>query len=420
MTGTDLALAVAIAVLIAGAGFFAVTETSLTRMTPTRAAALVSEGRRGAPSLRNLVAHPGRFLNTVLLLALACQLVAATLVGVLANRHFAASGVAIVTTAEVVVVFVLAEAAPKSWAVLHGDRAALLTAPLAGLLARATPLRVLSTGLVNVANAILPGRQHSRGPLVLEAELLATADAAAADKTIETEERELIHSVIAFGDTIAREVMVPRTDMVTVDASSSIPEALEVVASSTLSRLPAIERDTDHIVGLVYAKDLLVAVSADEDEGPVRRLLRPAPVVPETKPVAELLREMQAGRYHMVILTDEYGGTAGLVTIEDLIEELVGEIEDEFDTSQRRVQPLPGGGAQLSGRLPVAELARLFDIQPPEGAWVTVGGMVTGLLGRIPAEGESVEIDGYTLGVQRMERHRVRRVVVTPTSTSDA
>ena len=227
MSGTDAALGVAIAILVLGAASFAVAETSLTRMTPTRAAALVAEGRHGARSLQKLVAHPDRFLNTVLLLALSCQLVAATLVGVLADRHLSASGVAAATTVEVLVTFVLAEAAPKSWAVVHGDRAALLAAPLATLLARAAPLRALSSGLMRLANTLLPGRGNPRGPLVSEAELLATTDAAAAGKAIEAEERELIHSVIAFGDTTARDVMVPRGSMVTVDADGKVPDALE-------------------------------------------------------------------------------------------------------------------------------------------------------------------------------------------------
>ncbi len=415
MDGTDLALGIAIAVLIGGAGFFAVAETSLTRMTPTRAAALVASGRRGARSLQELVSHPDRFLNTVLLLALGCQLVAATLVGVLAGRHFGASGVAVITTVEIIVVFVLAEAAPKSWAVLHADRAALLAAPIAALLAGTGPLRALSSGLVRLANALLPGRGAPGSPLVSEAELLATADAAAAERVIETAERELIHSVIAFGDTVARDVMVPRTDMVTVDGGATIPEALEIVAPSARSRLPVIDGDTDHIVGLLYAKDLLAALASGGADGPLGPLLRHAPVVPATKPVPDLLREMQEGRFHMAVVTDEYGGTAGLVTMEDLVEELVGEIDDEYDSEVPSVEPLPGGGARVSGRLPVARLGEVLGVRVPEGSWVTVGGLVAGLLGRIPAEGDRTELEGHTLLVERVERHRVRSVVVAPT-----
>ncbi len=338
MNVVDAALVVAIVALLGGAGFFAVAETSLTRMTPTRAAALVAEGRRGARGLREVVAHPDRFLNSVLLLALTCQLVAATLFGVLAARHLGAGGVAIATAIEVVVVFVLVEAAPKSWAVVNSDRAALLVAPIALVLARTAPLRALSSGLVRFANALLPGRAHLRGPLVSEAELLATADAAAAGKVIETEERELIRSVIAFGDTTARDVMVPRAEMVTVDADATISQALDVVTDSALSRLPAIERDLDDIAGLLYAKDLLAAVTSADPDDPIRPLLRPAPSVPGTRPVADLLRAMRAGRSHMVVLTDADGTTAGLVTIEDLLEELVGEIEDEHDLPRPAVE----------------------------------------------------------------------------------
>ncbi len=418
MGDTDMALALAIALLVGAAGFLAIAETSLIRMTPTRAAALVAGGRPGARSLQDLVAHPDRFLNTVLLLALGCQLVAATLVGLLADRHLGAGGIAAATTVEVVAVFVLAEAAPKSWAVVHRDRAALLAAPVATLLAHAAPLRGLSSGLLRIANALLPGPGHPHGPLISEAELLATADAAAAERVIEIEEREFIHSVISFGDAVARDVMVARTDMVMVDAQATIPEALELVTASALSRLPAIDGDADHIAGLLYAKDLLAALAAGNHRGSIRPLLRPAPAVPATMPTADLLREMQAGRYHMVVLTDQDGGTAGLVTIEDLLEELVGEIEDEHDTAEPAVQLFPGGGARVSGRLLVSELAELMGMRVPEGNWVTVAGLVAGLLGHIPTEGESVHVDGYSLVVELIERNRIRQVAVTPTGAS--
>lgn len=336
MNGTDTVLASVIVCLIFGAGFFALAETSLTRMNLTRAAALVTEGVRGARSLQKVVVHPDRFLNTVLLLALGCQLVAGTLVGVLAGRHFDGGGVAIITAVEVVAVFVFAEAAPKSWAVMNGDRAALLAAPVAALLARSRPLRALSSGLVRLANAMLPGPGHSSGPLVSEAELLATADAAAEGRAIESDERELIHSVIAFGDTVARDVMVPHAEMVTVDADAGIADALGVVTASARSRLPAIDAGTGKVAGLLYAKDLLAAIALGAGPGPIRPLLRPARTVPDATPVADLLQQMRAGRYHMVVLSDQHGGLAGLVTIEDLLGKLVGDIEDEHDNIDPR------------------------------------------------------------------------------------
>lgn len=351
LAAADVALAVAIAVLIGGAGFFAVAETSLIRMTPAQAAALVAAGRRGARSLRDLVVHPDRYLNTLLLLALGCQLVAATLVGVLAGRHLGTTGVAVATTVEVVAVFVLAEAAPKSWAVTNVERAALLAAPIARALTRIEPLRALSSGLVRLAGVLLPGSGGPPRPLVTEDELLATADVAAEGEVIEPEERTLIHAVIAFGDKRADQIMVPTTEMVTVDAGARFAEALEVVTGSALSRVPVVDGDPDHVVGLLYAKDVLAALATGDAEPGLEELVRPAPAVAPTERLADLLQQMRDGRYHMVIVSGAGGRTVGLVTIEDLIEELVGEIEDEHDLvtgrpGEPRRGPWPLGGGR--------------------------------------------------------------------------
>jgi CBS domain containing-hemolysin-like protein len=374
--------------------------------------ALVDDGRRGAGSLLRLVQDPEGFLNPVLLLVLISQLVTATLVGILAERWFGAVGVLAATVFEVIVIFVLAEALPKNWAVQNPERSALLLAPIVSAVVRFPPIRLVSRGLIGLANMLLGPRGRRVG--VSESELLAMADVAHEEDVIEGHERELIHSIIEFGDTVVREVMVPRPDMRTLDGELSVSDALGVAIDAGLSRLPVHAGNVDDIVGVAHAKDLIRAEREGHGDGPVRDFARPAHFVPETKRVARLMREMQELKYHLAVVVDEYGGTAGLVTLEDLIEELVGEIVDEYDVEEPPVEPLDNGEFSVSARLAVDELSDLVDAHLPTGEWDTVGGLLFNVLGRVPVEGESVEVDGLTLVAERVEGNRVGRIRIVP------
>jgi len=411
VNGTDVAYVVAIVVLIAVSGFLAMSETALTRTNKVRAIALEEEGDKRAASLARLVEHPERFLNPVLLVLLACQMVVATLVGLLGDR-FGTWGVVTGIAFEVIVIFVFAEAAPKTWAVQHPDQAALLAARPIAALVRFAPLRAISRGLIGLSNVIIPGKGLKQGPFVSEEELLAMADVAVEEDVIEREERALIHSIIEFGDTVVREVMVPRPDMVTVAAGTSARDVMEIAISAGYSRIPAYEQGIDDIVGIVYVKDLIRAQREAADR-PVRELLRPAKFVPETKHVSELMREMQADKFHMAIVVDEYGGTAGLVTLEDLIEELVGEIVDEYDVEEPSIEPLPDGDVRVNGRMPIDEVNELTHAHLPEGDWDTVAGLVFNLLGHVPTEGEAVEHNGHRLRAEKVQGRRIGRVRIT-------
>jgi len=410
LRGTDGAIIAVIVVLIAVSSVLALSETSLTRMSRVKALPLVEERRRGAKVLLRLLDHPERFLNPVLLLTLLCQLVAATLVGIVADHLFGALGVAIATAFEVVIVFVLGEAAPKTWAVQHPDRAALFAAPLVAGVLRFPPIRWLSSGLIWLSNVLLPGAGLKRGPFVSEQELLAMADVAAEEEVIEREEQALIRSIINFGDTVVREVMVPRPDMVAAAATQRVGEVIELAIAAGYSRIPVFGETIDDILGVVYTKDLMRAARDSRADSPVRVLAREAHFVPETKRVAELMREMQGEKYHIAIAVDEYGGTAGLVTLEDLIEELVGEIVDEFDVEEPLIEPLPDGEFRVNARMPVDELNELLHAELPAGDWDTVGGLVFNLLGHVPVEGESVVADGHRLVAERVQGRRIGRV----------
>ena len=410
-TGADGALLATVFILIAGSAVLSLAETGLTRTSRARAKSLEDASQRGARSLRRLVEEPEAFLAPILLLVLLCQLVAATLVGVIAAQVFGPIGVAVATAFEVVVIFVFSEAVPKQWAVRHSDRAALLAAPLVTTLVRFPPTRVMSGALIGFARLITPGGRDARtAPDVTESELLAFADVAALDEAIESDERILIHSIIEFGDTIVREVMVPRPDVVAVEDSVEAGAALERAIEAGYSRIPVFNQSLDDVVGIAFTKDLIRAARSGKEHCPVSQVCRPANYVPETKRVAPLLREMQAGQFHLAIVIDEYGGTAGVVTLEDLIEELVGEILDEFDVDEPLIVPLGDGQFRVSSKMAVDEVNEFLGAELPAGDWDTIGGLVLAVSGHVPSEGETIEVDGHLLVAEKLQGRRIGSV----------
>ncbi len=248
------------------------------------------------------------------------------------------------------------------------------------------------------------------GRFVSEEELLALVEAAVEDKVLDQGEGRLIGQIIEFGDTVVREVMVPRPDMVAVPAELRVEDVMEVVLLNGYSRLPVYRDGMDDVAGLVYAKDLMRAERDGQADRTVGSLVRAAHFVPENKRIPELLAEMQSEQYHMALVVDEYGGTAGLVTLEDLIEELVGEIVDEFDSEEPMIEPLAGGAVRVNARMSVDEVNDLAHVKLPEGDWDTIGGLVFHLLGRIPTEGETATVDGHRLRAERVQGRRIGRV----------
>ncbi len=413
-SGTDAALLGAVLVLIVFSALFALSETAITRTSRVKAMSLVEEQRRGAAALYKLVEHPERNLPVILFALQMCTLVAATMVGVVADQAFGPWGVVIATLFEVVFIFVFAELAPKIWAVQHAERAALGMAPFLVAVAGFPPLRWATLALIRLSNLVLPGQGLKEGPYVTEEELLAMADTAADEAVIEREERKLIHSIIDFGDTVAREVMVPRPDMVTVPAASSLRDAADIAATAGFSRIPVYGQGIDDIVGVVYVKDMMRAEREGKADEAVTLFMRQAQFVPESKRVAEVMREMQAGKQHMAIVVDEYGGTAGLITLEDVLEELVGEISDEFDVDRPRLELLDDGSLQVDGRLSIDEINEVAGFELPEGDWDTVGGLLYHLLGHVPVEGEGAEFNGHRLIAQKVDGRRIAQVLIVP------
>ena len=415
MNGHTAALAV-IVLLFAFSGVLALSETAFVRVSRIRMMNLAEEGDKRAERVLRLLDHPEQTLNSVLLVLLACQMISATLLGTVLEPAFGTAGVVLGMVIEITVVFTFAEVAPKTFAIQHADRAVMSVSGLLVFLTKFRPLRVLTRGFIGLANIVLPGKGLRGGPFVTEDDLLTMADVAAQEASIETEERELIHSIFEFGDTVVREVMVPRPDMVAVDADATVDEAIRIAIAAGKSRLPAYNETTDDIVGLVFLKDLVTRSGSGEGNEPVRQMLRHSHFVPESKRVAELLRQMQTEKFHMAIVIDEHGGTAGVVTMEDLLEEIVGEITDEYDVDEPQVERLAGGALRVPGRTPIDELKELLGEELPSGEWDTVGGLVFDALGHVPIEGECARVNGFEFCAERVQGRRIVSVRIAPSA----
>ncbi|MDQ1424957.1 MAG: magnesium and cobalt exporter, family [Acidimicrobiaceae bacterium] len=412
--GADALLLAIILLLLFVLFFLDLAEMGLSRTTRPKAASLVEEGRPGARALLRLVHNPERWVNPVLLSIAICQTAQVTLTTILTDRLFGVLGVVIGNALNIVVFFVLVEALPKTWALLHSERAALVSARPVSLLVRFPPLSILSRLLIFLTNVVLPGKGLKKGPFVSESELLGIVGAAADEDVIEHEERQLIESIIEFGDTVAREIMVPRPDMFTVPAVCTITDALDKTIAHGYSRVPVVGENMDDVVGIVYTKDLMRVEREGGGFQPVSGVMREARFVPETKPVARLMREMQAEKIHMAILVDEYGGIAGLVTLEDCIEELIGDIVDEYDVEAADVQELGDGELLIDGGFDIDEVNELLGVNVPTEDFDTIGGFVFGRLGHVATEGESIEFEGHTFTAEKVDGRRISLVRVTP------
>ena len=411
LTTTDLWTLLAVLALTAIAAFLAAAETSLTRMSRARAMHLHEEQRRGAGQLLSLVEQPARFLNLVLLMLLVVQFTATALFTSVMDRIVGGGlGVAIAALVMTLITFIGAEVAPKTYAVQHTDRAALLVAPFVYVLVRLPVLGPLTRLLIGIGNVVTPGKGLKSGPFISEDEIKAMVDEAERDEVIEEEEREMIHSVFEFGDTILREVMVPRPDMVAVPRETSLQEVLELILRTGYSRIPVYDGTIDEVGGLAYAKDVLRRLHDGQADKPLADILRPAQFMPESMRAAEGLREMRKRKSHMVIVIDEYGGTSGLVTLEDLLEEIVGEIADEYDREEPNVEPLPDGDYRVNARLDVDEVNELLDVELPSTEWDSIGGLLFNLVGGVPREGQEVEFQGLRLRAERVQGRRIGRV----------
>jgi len=421
-TTADVWMLVAIGVLLLVLVFLSIAEMGLSRMSKPKAQALADTGARGGTALLSLVSHPERWVNPLLLAVNVSQTIQATLTGVVSGRLFGPTGVAVGVVLNVIVFFVLAEAVPKTYAVQQPDRAALSTSRITAVLVGFWPLRMISRGLIGLTNIIVKGKGLEQGPFVGEQEFLGIVEAAAEEEIIEHEERELIESIIEFGDTVVREIMIPRPDIIAVESDVSIDAALDLAFEHGVSRLPVLQADDDHeeVLGIAYAKDLMKAVRSGRGSAPLGSLVRTVSVVPENKPVAKLMRDMQRDHFHMAIVADEYGSIAGLVTLEDCLEELVGEIVDEHDAEDPDITHLDNGDSLVDAGMSISDFNDHFDLRLPDEDWDTVGGFVFGTLEHVPVVGEFIDRDGWKFTVEEIDGRRIRSLRLSPVIDADA
>lgn len=421
-TSADWWMLVGIFILLLCLIVLSIAEMGLSRVSKPKAQALADSGARGGSALLGLVTHPERWVNPLLLSVNVCQTVQATLTGVVAGRLFGPAGVAIGVALNVIVFFVFAEAVPKTYAILHSDRAALSTSRFISLLAGFYPLTKISQGLIGLTNIVVKGKGLEQGPFIGEQEFLGMVEAAVEDEVIEHEERALIESIIEFGDTVVREIMRPRPDIVSVDSGETLDMALDEAFEHGVSRLPVMrndEEDNEDVLGIVYAKDIMKAIRAGLGAEPVDSLVRTAVVIPENKPVAKLMREMQRDHFHMAIVADEYGSITGLVTLEDCLEELVGEIVDEHDDEVPDVRNLPNGESLVDAGMSIEDFNEHFDLDLPDTEFDTVGGFLFGVLEHVPVVGETLEIEGWRFVVEALEGRRIIEVRLMPTIATE-
>ena len=420
---------VVIVVLTLLEGFFVAAEIALVSIRHSRVDQLVDEGNRAARRVRSLLDNPGRFLAVSQLgltllgffaSAFAAVSLADGLAGILVRVDALRDGahaISLVVVTIVIALFtiVFAELVPKTLALAHTERFALaLSQPIDVIGHVLGPVISLLTGLTRAVAGGLGARVSADAQISAE-ELKLIVERGGEQGILEAEEEQMINAVIELGDRRLHEVMVPRIAMVALPVSATLDEAIDLIVEEGHSRVPVYEESIDEVLGIIYAKDLLPVLKVEADARPtVRSLLRTPLFVPESMSIDDLLHEFQRRKVHIAIVLDEYGGTAGLLTIEDLLEEIVGEIQDEYDVEEPMIVRLSADEARIDGRVDVDELGETFDITIPledEDEYDTVGGLIFHRLGHVPRPGDEVRLDGLKLTVETTDGRRVGKVL---------
>jgi CBS domain containing-hemolysin-like protein len=391
-------------------------EAALARSSRVRAGELLEEKRAGAKALLRVVGDRAAYLALLAFLRVFAETTAAVMVTFVVVNELDQtwSTFAIAIAIMTVVSFVVVGVSPRTLGAQHSTKVALIAAPIAVWLRRI--LGPVSRLLVLLGNAVTPGRGFRDGPFESESELRYLVDVARDSSVIEAEERRMIHTVFELGDTLTREVMVPRTDMVVIDHDKTCRHGLNLMLRSGYSRVPVVGEDTDDILGILYLKDVARRTTHDPNGNAVlvTEVMRPPTFVPESKPADALLKDMQRDQVHVTIVIDEYGGTAGLVTIEDILEEIVGEIADEYDREDPEIEQLDDTHWRVDATMDIDDLEEHLGVQIDEDEMDTVGGLIAKIDGRVPIVGSTAEVAGLRLTAERMEgrRHRIATVII--------
>ena len=410
-----------VALLLLFAGFLAGSESAINSISRVIVEELETKSSKRAAWVQKVLAEPARYLNVVLFVRKAAESTATVLVAESLVDQFNSLVVAMSTAVAVMLVlsFVVVGVGPRTLGKQHAGAWIVPASIVAVVLSKV--LGPITTLLIAIGNAITPGKGFKTGPFANEAELRDLVDQAHERGLVEESEHEMIHSVFELGDTLVRELMVPRTEMVWIEGSKNLRQGLSLALRSGFTRIPVVGENLDNIIGIAYVKDLAKRTHEyreSEQSELVSQHLRPATFIPETKTAAELLKEMQRDQIHLAIVVDEYGGTAGLITIEDLLEEIVGEIADEYDDDLDEIEWIEAGKkARVSARLHIEDLADHLEVELDENEREdvdTVGGFMAKVLGRVPIPGSEIELHGWRITAERPigRRHRIGTVLV--------
>jgi putative hemolysin len=406
-------------------GFLATARSALINVRKLRLRQLVDEGVGSARTAERLAEDASRLLATTQLGMMVCSVFAGATVAVISAPHLAKSlqpwlaeasapvAFVIVVLLMAVVMLIFGELVPETIALRHSERIALwLARPLAVISILAMPLVRIMVWLSNAISRLFGAGPRGEMPFVTEEEIKTLVDAGEEEGVIQEEEKAMIYSIFELGDTLAREVMVPRIDVVALDVATPMVEALDAIMEAGHSRIPVFAETIDNVVGVLYAKDLLPYLREGRIDVPLRSILRAAYFIPETKKASDLLPDLQQRRVHMAIVVDEYGGMAGLVTIEDLLEEIVGEIQDEYDTEEPFVEFLSDHEYIFDARVDLDDLNRLMNVALPTEDNDTLGGFIYTELGKMPVVGDRVTFEGLDITVESVAGRRIQKVRV--------
>src|SRR5258707_3208491 len=388
-------------------------ETALTSISRIKLKNLVEEGDKQAIEIDRMLSNPNKLLSTILIVNSVAVIVASSMATVLALQFFGNLGELIGTILISLVVLILCEITPKTAAVQNPLRwARIFVNPVRGAAWLLTPIVWTLSAITNFLVRIVGGQIKHRGPFVTEEELRLLVTVGEEEGVLEEEETEMIHSIFEFADTTVREVMIPRIDMVTLESDATVDEAVDLALQGGFSRIPVYEENIDNIIGVLYTKDMLKQLREGHNTVTIRDLVRPAYFVPETKKLDDLLREIRQKRVHMVIVVDEYGSVAGLVRIENLVEEIVGDIQDEFDREEKLYERISDDEYIFDAKISIDEFNDVMGTELDDEDYETLGGLMYALLDKIPNVNDTITFEDLKFTVLSTRGRRITKVRV--------
>ncbi len=408
---------VIVGILLFLSGFLAGSETALISLNKFRLRKLIDEGHKNALILETLLKKPNKVLAAILVGNNLVNVAIAAIITSLAIEVLQSRAIGIATGVATLLILLFGEIIPKSFATKNAEKLSLWAArPIMLTVVVLSPVVRLFTILTDIVLRITGGERRGY-PFVSGDELKLLMELGAEEGVIQEEEKEMIHGIFDFGDTMVREIMTPRTDVNRVDVKKTFDEILDFVISTGHSRIPVYENTIDNVIGILYAKDLFQHIS-EKQMYDLKKMLRPALFVPETKKLADIFKEMRAKKVQIAIVLDEYGGTSGLVTLEDILEEIVGEISDEYDVEERPIKIIDENTVIVDARMPIEEVGELLDVELKKNGQESIGGLVFSLFDRIPKEKDTINAEGLAFTVEEMIGRRILKVRIKKTPAS--